>query len=53
MIKNHPKQHINQILSIFELEYPDEINVKSLGNLEKRKLLENKLINIFWTNIIY
>jgi hypothetical protein len=42
MIKDHPKWHINQILSTFDLEYPEDIKIKSLKNLEKRKVLRKE-----------
>ena len=39
----HPKWHENQILSLFNLKYPDRMVGKSQSSLEKRKLFRKEL----------
>ena len=43
--KKHPNWHENQILSLFNLKYPDRMCDKSLTNIEKRKVFRKELKN--------
>ena len=43
--KKHPKWHENQILSLFNLNYPDRMCGKSLASIEKRKVFRKELKN--------
>ena len=42
---NHPKWHENQILSLFNLKYPDRMTDKSPASNEKRKVFRKALKN--------
>ena len=39
---NHPKWHINQILSLFNLDYPERISNNSIDNKEKRRIFRKE-----------
>ena len=45
--KKHPKWHENQILSLFNLNYPDRMCGKSQESIEKRKVFRKELKNYY------
>ena len=48
--KKHPKWHENQILSLFNLNYPDWMCGKSQESIEKRKVFKKELKNYILDN---
>ena len=41
-IKNHPNWHRNQILALFNLDYPERISSNSVENKEKRRIFRKE-----------
>ena len=41
--KNHPKWHINQILSLFDLNYPSRMAKKSDSNAQQRRIFRKEV----------
>ena len=40
--QNHPKWHINQILSFFNLDYPERISTNLIDNKDKRRIFRKE-----------
>ena len=41
--KNHPKWHINQILSLFDLNYPERMAKKTDSNAQQRRIFRKEV----------